>query len=108
MNSIKEQVDMFELSMGKSPGGHPRAYNWWLDIANLAAAAAGTPDPSGYDDSIESLDLDRPGHLALAKYAVLRGDYVMLLNVCVAGAASEALHIAQKLTVGTPRASVEG
>jgi hypothetical protein len=107
MNSAKQQVEMFNLSLGRSPGGHPRAYNWWLDIASLAAAELHFPDPNDYDDSIEQLDLNRVGFLALAMYACLKDDFKLLLNVSVAGAAREAEYIAQGLTREPPHGNVE-
>ena len=82
MNSVRNLVDAFDASLGDAPGGHVRAYEWWLEISKHFK-------PDGWDRAAAEQKLDRRGWLALLRYAIAKQDHNLAATVCAAGAIQE-------------------
>lgn len=83
--NLQETLDAFDCSLGDAPGGHVRAYEWWIRLSGLIDQDLVT----GWDAAAAHLTLKRTEWMALLRYALQAENWNLAQTVCVCGAMQE-------------------
>lgn len=80
---MNELIDRFDACLGDAPGGHVRAFQFWIEIATAL------PQEYNWDRAAAGLLLNRRGWIALLRYAVAKQDWSLAMTVAICGAHEE-------------------